>query len=76
MVCNKHSICYIHYPCTFKIFLSLESPTDALVSLQLVMDTMEGNDVEVCVDLSSIPAGGLECDVVVILETADGAKAS
>ena len=40
------------------------------------MDTMEGNDVEVCVDLSSIPAGGLECDVVVILETADGAKAS
>ena len=36
---------------------------------------MEGNDVMICVDLSSIPAGGLECDVVVVLVTDDGLKA-
>lgn len=35
----------------------------------------EGNDVEICVNLSNVPLGGLECDVVVELSTTDGIKA-
>ena len=32
--------------------------------------------VEVCVDLSSLPAGGLECEISVTLDFNDGVKAS
>ena len=39
-------------------------------------DLAEGDTVEICADLTDIPAGGLECDVVVELSTTDGAKAS
>ena len=35
----------------------------------------EGDPVSICVALSDVPSGGLECDVVVLLNTADG-KAS
>ena len=37
--------------------------------------TLEGSILEVCVDLSNLPNGGIECDVVVMLGTADGTKA-
>ena len=50
--------------------------TDATVSLQMVSDTTEGDNVEICGSLSNIPSGGLECDVVVELRTTDGMKAS
>ena len=39
-------------------------------------DTTEGNNAEICADLTDIPSGGLECDVVVGLSTTDGTKAS
>ena len=37
--------------------------------------TLEGSNVEICVDLSNVPVGGLECDVVVMLDATDGTKA-
>ena len=49
--------------------------TDASVSLQMPSATLEGSNVEMCVDLSNVPAGGLERDVVVMLNTIDGTKA-
>ena len=36
---------------------------------------LEGSNVEMCVNLSNVPVGGLECDVVVMLNTIDGTKA-
>jgi hypothetical protein len=48
---------------------------DATVSLQMPANITEGDTVEICADLTDIPAGGLECDVVVELSTTDGAKA-
>ena len=35
----------------------------------------EGSSVEVCVLLSSLPAGGLQWEIVVTLEVQDGLKA-
>ena len=73
----ESAILIIRVQRTLKIPIS-KPPTDATVSLQMVNDTMEGSDVEVCVDLStsSVPVGGLESDVVVMLNTTDGTKAS
>ena len=39
-------------------------------------DITEGDYVEICADLTDIPAGGLECDVVVELSATNGTKAS
>ena len=52
------------------------SHSDATVSLQTIADTTEGGMVMVCVDITGVPAGGSECDVVVSLSTQDGPKAS
>ena len=60
----------------FNLKTSHAPTTGATVSLQMPADTTEGNNVEICVDLSSVPSGGLECDVVVELSTTDGIKAS
>ena len=35
----------------------------------------EGSSVEVCVQLSHLPAGGLQSEIVVTLDTVDGPKA-
>ena len=42
------------------------------VSLQGNQFVNEGNPVNICVDLSDVPGGGLECDVAVLLNTTDG----
>ena len=49
---------------------------DATVSLQTIADTTEGSMVMVCVELTGVPTGGSECDVVVSLSAQDGPKAS
>ena len=46
--------------------------TDATVSLQSIGALVEGQVVEICVNLSDVPAGGLECRVVVELALMDG----
>ena len=53
------------------------TPADATISLSSsVYDVSEGNgSVSVCVVLSDIPAGGLECEIEVPLQTNDEAKA-
>ena len=45
------------------------------VSLQGDQSVDEGDPVSICVDLSDVPGGGLECNVVVLLNSTDG-KAS
>lgn len=41
----------------------------------MVSAVMEGSDAVVCVDISGIPSGGLECDVMVQLSATNGSKA-
>ena len=48
------------------------SPTDALVSLQMPTSLTEGNAITISVDLSNVPGGGLEVDLVVTLSTTPG----
>ena len=51
----------------------LYSYTDATVSLQMPMwSVMEGNSVTITVDLSNVPSGGLEVDLVVTLSVTPG----
>ena len=46
-----------------------------IVSSDYVVDESQSS-VEVCVSLTDIPAGGLECEVVATINTTDGPKAS
>ena len=48
------------------------SPTDATVSLQMPTSVTEGNNITISVDLSNVPGGGLEVDLVVTLSTTPG----
>ena len=34
-----------------------------------------GGSVDVCVEISDVPTGGVECDITVYLASSDGAKA-
>ncbi len=42
------------------------------VSLRMPLSQNEGDDIEVCMDLSSEPSGGRECDVTATLSVTDG----
>ena len=46
-----------------------------IVSSDYVVDEGQSS-VEVCANLTDIPAGGLECEVVATINTNDGPKAS
>ena len=46
-----------------------------IVSSDYVVDESQSS-VDVCASLTDIPAGGLECEVVAIINTTDGSKTS
>ena len=46
-----------------------------IVSSDYMVDESQSS-VEVCANLTDIPAGGLECDVIATINTTDGPKAS
>ena len=46
-----------------------------IVSSDYMVDESQSS-VEVCANLTDIPAGGLECEVVATINTNDGPKAS
>ena len=46
--------------------------TDATVSLIEAQSAVEGNPIEVCVEISDVPDGGLECNITVELNTVSG----
>ena len=49
---------------------------DVTVALQMPASVGEGDgSVDLCVDLTGVPTGGLECDIVLTLSPMDGAKA-
>ena len=48
------------------------SPTDAIVSLQMLTSVTEGTAITISVDLSNVPRGGLEVDLVVTFSTTPG----
>ena len=52
-------------------------PSVAAVQMESAEYTVneDAGSVWVCVELTSLPAGGLECDISVTLVTMDGAKA-
>ena len=51
-------------------------PSDATISILSADSPIpEGGSTEVCVELSDIPSFGLECDVEVVLEIVNVAKA-
>ena len=47
----------------------------SIVSSDYMVDESQSS-VEVCANLTNIPNGGLECDVVATINTNDGPKAS
>ena len=49
--------------------------TVSIVSSDYMVDESQSS-VEVCANLTDIPAGGLECDVIATINTTDGPKAS
>ena len=49
--------------------------TVSIVSSDYMVDESQSS-VEVCVNLTDIPAGGLECEVIATISTSDGPKAS
>ena len=46
--------------------------TDATVRLIEAQSAVEGNPIEVCVNISDVPDGGLECNITVELDAASG----
>ena len=46
-----------------------------IVSSDYMVDESQSS-VEVCANLTNIPDGGLECEVIVTINTTDGPKAS
>ena len=49
---------------------------DATVSLQMPSSVSEeAGSVDICADLTAVPPGGLECDIVLTLSLTDGTKA-
>ena len=63
--------------CHQKDYVLSLSFSDATINIeQLFYQLSEGaGPVEVCVEISDVPAGGLECDITVSLVAVDGAKA-
>ena len=53
----------------------LPGATVTIVLSDYMVNENQGS-VEVCVNLTNIPAGGLECEVVATINTSDGPKAS
>ena len=50
---------------------------DATISLEMTSYTFGEGDgtVQVCSEISGVPSGGVECDIVVTFSTKDGTKA-
>ena len=60
----------------FLLICSIAWPSVAEVSMASPVYTVsEGNTVEVCVELTSLPADGLQWEIVVTLDVVDGIKA-
>ena len=58
---------FIHIPAVSSVMVAFEQTT---------YTASEGNGTtEVCVEVSGVPGGGLECEIVVTLTTMDGDKA-
>ena len=56
--------------------MSVSFPVVLLALTESVYNVSEGDgSVEVCVELTQAPAGGLECNISVTLELQDGLKA-
>ena len=67
----------MHSECTVLLCtcVSLTGATVTIVSSDYVVNESQSS-VEVCASLTNIPAGGLECEVVAIINTTDGPLAS
>ena len=57
------------------VLLFLTAATVTIVYSDFMVDESQSS-VEVCANLTDIPDGGLECEIVATLNTNDGAKAS
>ena len=57
------------------MLLFLTAATVTIVYSEFMVDESQSS-VEVCANLTDIPDGGLECEIVATLNTNDGPKAS
>ena len=66
---------HIPDPKMFMITVYLTPPVAAVEMSEPNYSVGEGDmSVEVCVDLTSLPAGGLECEITVTLDILPGTK--
>ena len=63
------------YKFSYLLNFNLTGAIVTIVSSDYLVDESQSS-VEVCASLTDIPAGGLECEIVAIMNTSAGTKAS